>query len=445
MSSINPVATMRTRTVDSLTVVLLPAETAARARDGPAPRRSPSSPNARKWYGASEPARPHDTPIVARRTAHGPLLPGRGRHRVAAASAPAAVGARDDLQEVAARIFPVHAAPPVVRVDLTGAPACRVRPVRQSPRADATEDLVEAGLVHQERLVLRRDRPVVIGEVEGDAVVQMHDEERSEGRRPVEPEDLGEERGRFLFVPGRHDRVVQLDRHSGPLAVVPHLDPVRAPAAVADSVDLVRLPVYSPSQPVRTPRTPGGTRPGRGRAGPPAPGRRRPRPARRAVPARAAAQSRSGRSTPGRRRARTPPRPARPPSPAPPASTPSPRRRAAAPAPPPAGRVRTSRAPHRPPAPATPRHGRSCRRRRPRRRGRATGRRRRAARARSRPRSGGCAGGRRRHARAARRSRRRRQAPHSAGAWRRAKRSGRAGRQSSRRASATVAVAVLVP
>src|SRR5512144_3038708 len=43
MSSINPVATMRTRTVDSLTVVLLPAETAARARDGPAPRRSPSS------------------------------------------------------------------------------------------------------------------------------------------------------------------------------------------------------------------------------------------------------------------------------------------------------------------------------------------------------------------------------------------------------------------
>ncbi len=49
--------------------------------------------------------------------------------------------------------------------------------------ADALEDLVELDLTDQERVVLWVHWAVVVGEVEGDVVVDLHDQERPVARR----------------------------------------------------------------------------------------------------------------------------------------------------------------------------------------------------------------------------------------------------------------------
>src|SRR5215203_5226083 len=91
--------------------------------------------------------------------------------RVAFRSASAAVRASDDLEEVTARILPVHAPAAVVGVELTGPAPAWIGPVRQVPPLDAPEDLVKLGLGDQERVVLGVDRAVIVGEVEGDLIV----------------------------------------------------------------------------------------------------------------------------------------------------------------------------------------------------------------------------------------------------------------------------------
>src|SRR6266498_4093900 len=130
------------------------------------------------------------------------------------ASASAAVRAGVDLEGGAARIFPVDAPPSVVRVVLTKPLPPRVGPVRQPAIPYPAEDLVEVGFADQERIVLRIDRAVIIGEVEGHLVVDLHDEEGAVGRRLTDAENLGEERRRFALVAYRHDRVIQLDAHA---------------------------------------------------------------------------------------------------------------------------------------------------------------------------------------------------------------------------------------
>jgi hypothetical protein len=59
--------------------------------------------------------------------------------------------------------------------------------------ADAAEDLIEVGLAHLERVVLRVDRAVVIGEVEGNVIIGLHDQERPIRDGVIEAEDLGQE------------------------------------------------------------------------------------------------------------------------------------------------------------------------------------------------------------------------------------------------------------
>src|SRR6266566_4822204 len=133
--------------------------------------------------------------------------------KAAERSAPAAVGAGDDLEDVAAGVLPVHAPAAVVGVELARPPLARIRPVRQFAGTDPAEDLVEVGFGHQEGVVLRADGTVIVGEVQGDVVAGPHDQERPKRLRVAEPEDLGQEARRLMLVPDSHDGVVQLDTH----------------------------------------------------------------------------------------------------------------------------------------------------------------------------------------------------------------------------------------
>ena len=67
--------------------------------------------------------------------------------------------------------------PPSLAFELARPVFAGVGPVRQSADPDPAEDLVEVGFGDQERVVLRADRAVVIGEVQGDAVAGLHGQE----------------------------------------------------------------------------------------------------------------------------------------------------------------------------------------------------------------------------------------------------------------------------
>src|SRR5690349_17634709 len=112
-------------------------------------------------------------------------------------SAATAVRAGDDLEEMTTGILPVHAAAAVIRVDLAGPAPSRVGPVRQATRSNAAEDLVEPALIHQECVVLRMDRAVVVGEIQRDVIVHLNDEERPVGCRLAHAEEFGQERRRL--------------------------------------------------------------------------------------------------------------------------------------------------------------------------------------------------------------------------------------------------------
>src|SRR5262249_39153249 len=89
--------------------------------------------------------------------------------------ATAAVGARDDFQQVAARVLEVDAASAVVTVDLARLGLRRVSPVGVALLFDAGEDLVELGLAHEERVVLRPDLGLLVHEIDVDAVCRGDD------------------------------------------------------------------------------------------------------------------------------------------------------------------------------------------------------------------------------------------------------------------------------
>ena len=77
----------------------------------------------------------------------------------------------------------------------------------------SAEYLVELSLADEECVVLWIRRAVVVGEIERDIVVNLHDEKRTERCGFGEAEDLGQESGRLLLVPDADDRMVQLDAH----------------------------------------------------------------------------------------------------------------------------------------------------------------------------------------------------------------------------------------
>src|SRR5581483_12369645 len=97
------------------------------------------------------------------------LRPSRGRCeqrmelRRRRPAAPVRTG--DDLQQVAVRIVEIDAATTVPIVDAAGLPPEGIRTVGELACANPGEDRVEFLLVHEERVVLRRDLVRALGEV----------------------------------------------------------------------------------------------------------------------------------------------------------------------------------------------------------------------------------------------------------------------------------------
>src|SRR5215510_11117438 len=110
----------------------------------------------------------------------------------------AAVRAGQKLEQVTVGVLEVHAATPVVVVDLAPSGLAGVGPVVEMSGAHAGEDVVELLLADEESVVLRGDVVVALVKIERDVVVDLDHEERAEGdgRRPAE--DLRQEGRRSL-------------------------------------------------------------------------------------------------------------------------------------------------------------------------------------------------------------------------------------------------------
>ena len=100
-------------------------------------------------------------------------------------------------------------------VDAAWLPVTRIRPVGQSTGLDATEDLVELVLAHQEGIVLDGELLAALDEVERHPIVQFDAKKRAEPDGRTAPQQLRQERCRGLRIAGVDDGVVQFDRHEG--------------------------------------------------------------------------------------------------------------------------------------------------------------------------------------------------------------------------------------
>jgi hypothetical protein len=77
---------------------------------------------------------------------------------------------------------------------------------------DAAEDLVELRFAHEKSVVLRYDLAVVVAEVEGNAVFELHRHERAERHRRRQAEQLSQEGRRGALVARRDNRVIEGDQ-----------------------------------------------------------------------------------------------------------------------------------------------------------------------------------------------------------------------------------------
>src|SRR5512142_3095409 len=102
---------------------------------------------------------------------------------------------------------------PYGRVMISRPPLARVCPIRQVSVMDPAEDLIELGFADQERVVLRMGRAMVVGEVEGHVVAELHDKERPVRGRLLQPEEVDQELRELLLVAYSDDGVVQPNGH----------------------------------------------------------------------------------------------------------------------------------------------------------------------------------------------------------------------------------------
>src|SRR5215470_15137053 len=126
----------------------------------------------------------------------------------------AAVGAGEQLEQVAVGVLEVDAAAAVPGVDHAGLAAPGIGPVRQVLLANPAERGVELLLPDEKGVVLGGYRAAGLGEVQGHAVVGLDHEEVAEPGGRGQAEYAGEERRRPLLVAARHDGVVQLHAHA---------------------------------------------------------------------------------------------------------------------------------------------------------------------------------------------------------------------------------------
>src|SRR5215813_3127364 len=88
------------------------------------------------------------------------------------------------------RIFKVSPTPSIIGIDLIRPMMMRVCPERKPAPLDAPENFIKLRITHQKRVMLRRNLPVRVVEVQSDLVIQLHRQERSKGSRRRKSENF---------------------------------------------------------------------------------------------------------------------------------------------------------------------------------------------------------------------------------------------------------------
>src|SRR5687767_14027776 len=113
--------------------------------------------------------------------------PGDEWMRIGGRHATTAVRPRQNLEQVSIGIFEVDSSPVVPIIDLIGLRPGWVRPVAHSTLLDAAEDLIELRLAHEEGILLRRDLPLSLHEVESELVADTDECKGIDNNGRLEP------------------------------------------------------------------------------------------------------------------------------------------------------------------------------------------------------------------------------------------------------------------
>jgi len=123
-----------------------------------------------------------------------------------------AVGARNNLEQMAVGVVEIESAPIIPSVDLIALTTAGVGPVRQAAITNSGEDLIELSLAHEKRIVLRDDLTVSLHIVQR-RIANLYRREGAEQNRRRKPQNFREEQRRRIFVARGNNRVVEPDRH----------------------------------------------------------------------------------------------------------------------------------------------------------------------------------------------------------------------------------------
>src|SRR5262245_14889348 len=112
------------------------------------------------------------------------------------------------------RVFKVSPTPSVIGIDLVLQMVMGVCPERKPSPLDTPENFVKLHLAHQKSVMLRGNLAVSVVEVQGDLIVHLHRQERSEGNWSRKPENFNKKSRRLALVARWNDGVVKFNAHS---------------------------------------------------------------------------------------------------------------------------------------------------------------------------------------------------------------------------------------
>lgn len=134
------------------------------------------------------------------------------------AKAAAAIGARDDLEDVAVGIVEIDAAPIVPTVDLTGLLMKGIGPIIERACLNTGKNCVEVPLAHEEGKMARIDRLIGLDKVER-CRADLYDGEMTQLFWRIQRQYFGQEGRCRRAVARADDRVVESDRTAGHAAL----------------------------------------------------------------------------------------------------------------------------------------------------------------------------------------------------------------------------------
>src|SRR4030095_150116 len=121
---------------------------------------------------------------------------------------------RKNLPLVSIGLVPIDHTASVLRIDLHVLGSVHGAAILDSGRLDALKNRVKLFFTDTEAEVLHGKRPVVIDEVEGQAVVNIHGREGPDAPFcPAHSKKFGEAPGRKALVSRGNDHMIELDRH----------------------------------------------------------------------------------------------------------------------------------------------------------------------------------------------------------------------------------------